>query len=75
MISVNVSPDGKPLSLAPSLPISVEVQEDACVFDVKTAIAAKFPRVSQDKCFTCHEHRTERPILALRVPPKTHVEG
>lgn len=54
MISVTIFPDGKPLSLAPSLPISVEVKENASVIDVKTAIAAKFPRVGRDRCLTCH---------------------
>jgi very-long-chain enoyl-CoA reductase len=45
MISVKISSAGKPLSLARGLPITVEVNDDAKVSDIKAAIAAKFPKV------------------------------
>lgn len=75
MVSVEVSPAGKPLSLARGLPITVEVQNDAKISDVKTAIAAKFPKVGQIAYFVCHKRETEGFIPALRVSSKTHAEG
>jgi len=45
MVSVKISPAGKPVSLARGLPVTVEVKADAKVSDVKVAVAAKFPRV------------------------------
>ena len=47
MVSVKISPAGKPLSLARGLPITVEVKNDAKVSDLKAAVAAKFPKVGQ----------------------------
>jgi hypothetical protein len=47
MISVKVSPAGRPLSLARGLPVTVGVKEDAKVSDVKAAIASKFPKVGR----------------------------
>jgi hypothetical protein len=75
MVSVKISPDGKPLSLARGLPVTVQVRDNPRVLDVKVAIAAKFPKVGQNTRFTCHEYETEGPILALRVSSKTHAEG
>jgi len=77
MVSVKISPDGKPLSLARGLPVTVTVQgrDNPRVADVKVAIAARFPKVGQNTHFMCHECETEGPILALRVSSKTHVEG
>ena len=78
MVSVKISPVGKTGSLARGFPVTVEVRTDAKVSDVKVAIAAKFPRVSQTMCFTCHEryeYGTEAFILVLRVSSKTYAEG
>lgn len=77
MVSVKISPDGKPLSLARGLPVTVTVQgrDNPRVADVKVAIAARFPKVGQFTHFTCHECETEGPLLALRVSSKTHAEG
>ena len=47
MVSVKISPAGKPEPLARSLPVTVQVKAEAKVSDVKAAIAAKFPKVSR----------------------------
>jgi hypothetical protein len=75
MVSVKISPAGKPLSLARGLPITVQVKNEAKISDVKAAIAAKFPNVGQVAYFACHEFETEGFTLALRVSSKTHAGG
>ena len=75
MVSVKISPAGKPEPLARGLPVTVQVKAEAKVSDVKAAIAEKFPKVSRTVCFTCHEHGTEGFVLALRISSKTHTEG
>ena len=47
MVSVKISPAGRPLPLARGLPLTVEVKDDAKISDVKTAVEAKFPKVGQ----------------------------
>jgi hypothetical protein len=72
MISVKISPAGRPLSLARGLPVTVGVKEDAKVLDVKAAIAAKFPKVGR---VLRGMDETEEFVLAQRISPKTHAEG
>jgi hypothetical protein len=74
MVSVKVSPAGKPLPLARGLPVTVEVKDNATVSDVKAAIAVKFPKVGRTTCFTCRVYQTKF-ILALRISSKTCAEG
>lgn len=58
MVTVTISPAGRPPALAPKLPITLvlgdKALENATVADVKEAIAAQFPRVrvfaSKHKC-------------------------
>ena len=45
MVSVKVSAAGKPPSVARGLPITLDLQEDATILQVKEAIAARFPKV------------------------------
>lgn len=74
MVSVKVSPAGKPLPLARGLPVTVEVKDNATVSDVKAAIAAKFPKVGQTTYFACHKYQSKE-FLALRISSKTCPEG
>ena len=50
MVSVTVSPGGKPISIARGLPSQFDLpgkqDQDATIGDVKAAIAKKFPKVS-----------------------------
>lgn len=50
MVSVTVSPAGKPISIARGLPSKIDIPgkqvQDATIGDIKVAIAKKFPKVS-----------------------------
>ena len=74
MVSVKISPAGKPLPLARGLPVTVEVRDNAKASDIKVAITAKFPKVGQNTYFAFHAYETNGSILALRVSSKTHPE-
>lgn len=46
MITLTISSASKPPPFARGFPLSIQVSDDATVADVKTSIAAKFPKVS-----------------------------
>lgn len=77
MVSVTVSPAGKPISIAPGLPSRLDIAgkqvQDVTIGDVKAAIAKKFPKVSLSLlCSYLRYNLGHVPVLPR--PSKNHIE-